>query len=34
MPLVEVIRGEQTDDATVMKTVELAKKIGKTPVVC
>jgi len=34
MPLVEVIRGEQTDDATVMKTVELSKKIGKTPIVC
>lgn len=34
MPLVEIIRGEQTDDVTVMKIVELTKKIGKTPIVC
>jgi 3-hydroxyacyl-CoA dehydrogenase/enoyl-CoA hydratase/3-hydroxybutyryl-CoA epimerase/3-hydroxyacyl-CoA dehydrogenase/enoyl-CoA hydratase/3-hydroxybutyryl-CoA epimerase/enoyl-CoA isomerase len=33
MPLVEVIRGEQTSDATVATTVALARKIGKTPVV-
>jgi 3-hydroxyacyl-CoA dehydrogenase/enoyl-CoA hydratase/3-hydroxybutyryl-CoA epimerase/3-hydroxyacyl-CoA dehydrogenase/enoyl-CoA hydratase/3-hydroxybutyryl-CoA epimerase/enoyl-CoA isomerase len=33
MQLVEVIRGAKTDDATVIATVALAKKIGKTPVV-
>jgi 3-hydroxybutyryl-CoA dehydrogenase len=31
MKLVEVIRGLQTDDATVAKTEDLAKKMGKTP---
>jgi 3-hydroxyacyl-CoA dehydrogenase/enoyl-CoA hydratase/3-hydroxybutyryl-CoA epimerase len=34
MPLVEVIRGEATSDATVASLVAFAKKIGKTPVVC
>ncbi len=34
MPLVEVVRGRETDDATVERTVELAKAMGKTPVVC
>ncbi len=33
MPLVEVIRGERTSDETVATVVELAKRIGKTPVV-
>jgi 3-hydroxyacyl-CoA dehydrogenase/enoyl-CoA hydratase/3-hydroxybutyryl-CoA epimerase/3-hydroxyacyl-CoA dehydrogenase/enoyl-CoA hydratase/3-hydroxybutyryl-CoA epimerase/enoyl-CoA isomerase len=33
MPLVEVIRGEQTTDATVVTLVALAKRIGKTPIV-
>jgi 3-hydroxyacyl-CoA dehydrogenase/enoyl-CoA hydratase/3-hydroxybutyryl-CoA epimerase/enoyl-CoA isomerase len=33
MPLVEVIRGEQTDDATTATLVALAKRIGKTPIV-
>jgi 3-hydroxybutyryl-CoA dehydrogenase len=31
MKLVEIIRGLQTDDATVATTEELAKKMGKTP---
>jgi 3-hydroxybutyryl-CoA dehydrogenase len=31
MPLVEVIRGYATSDATTAATVELAKKLGKTP---
>ncbi|MBI2920331.1 MAG: 3-hydroxybutyryl-CoA dehydrogenase [Planctomycetes bacterium] len=31
MPLVEVIRGHATSDATCAATVELAKKLGKTP---
>ena len=34
MPLVEVVRGRETDDATVERTVELAQSMGKTPVVC
>jgi len=34
MPLVEVIRGANTSDATVAGLVIFAKKIGKTPVVC
>ncbi len=34
MPLVEVIRGESTSDATVASLVAFSKKIGKTPVVC
>ncbi|NRA41202.1 MAG: fatty acid oxidation complex subunit alpha FadB [Pseudomonadales bacterium] len=33
MPLVEVIRGSQTSDAAVAKTVKLAKDMGKTPIV-
>jgi 3-hydroxyacyl-CoA dehydrogenase/enoyl-CoA hydratase/3-hydroxybutyryl-CoA epimerase/3-hydroxyacyl-CoA dehydrogenase/enoyl-CoA hydratase/3-hydroxybutyryl-CoA epimerase/enoyl-CoA isomerase len=33
MPLVEVIRGERTSDATVATLVGLAKRIGKTPIV-
>jgi 3-hydroxyacyl-CoA dehydrogenase/enoyl-CoA hydratase/3-hydroxybutyryl-CoA epimerase/3-hydroxyacyl-CoA dehydrogenase/enoyl-CoA hydratase/3-hydroxybutyryl-CoA epimerase/enoyl-CoA isomerase len=33
MPLVEVIRGEKTSDATVVTLVALAKRIGKTPIV-
>jgi 3-hydroxyacyl-CoA dehydrogenase/enoyl-CoA hydratase/3-hydroxybutyryl-CoA epimerase/enoyl-CoA isomerase len=33
MPLVEVIRGEKTSDATVARVVEYAKKMGKTPIV-
>ena len=33
MPLVEVIRGEKTSDETVVSVFELAKKMGKTPVV-
>jgi 3-hydroxyacyl-CoA dehydrogenase/enoyl-CoA hydratase/3-hydroxybutyryl-CoA epimerase/enoyl-CoA isomerase len=33
MPLVEVIRGKQTSDATVARVVDYAKKMGKTPIV-
>lgn len=33
MPLVEVVRGMDTSDATVTETVELAQALGKTPVV-
>jgi 3-hydroxyacyl-CoA dehydrogenase/enoyl-CoA hydratase/3-hydroxybutyryl-CoA epimerase/3-hydroxyacyl-CoA dehydrogenase/enoyl-CoA hydratase/3-hydroxybutyryl-CoA epimerase/enoyl-CoA isomerase len=33
MPLVEVIRGERTSDATVATLVALAKRIGKSPIV-
>ena len=33
MPLVEVIRGEKTSDETIIKTVRIAKKLGKTPIV-
>jgi 3-hydroxyacyl-CoA dehydrogenase/enoyl-CoA hydratase/3-hydroxybutyryl-CoA epimerase len=33
MPLVEVIRGEKTSDATIATVVKLTKKLGKTPVV-
>ena len=33
MQLVEVIRGEQTSDETVVTLVALAKRIGKTPIV-
>jgi 3-hydroxyacyl-CoA dehydrogenase / enoyl-CoA hydratase / 3-hydroxybutyryl-CoA epimerase / enoyl-CoA isomerase len=33
MPLVEVIRGERTSDATVVALVALAKRIGKSPIV-
>ncbi len=33
MPLVEVIRGEKSSDATIATTVAYAKKLGKTPIV-
>lgn len=33
MPLVEVIRGAKTSDATIATTVAYAKKMGKTPIV-
>lgn len=33
MPLVEVIRGERSSDATIATTVAYAKKMGKTPIV-
>lgn len=33
MPLVEIIRGEKTSDATIATTVAYAKAMGKTPVV-
>ncbi len=33
MPLVEIIRGQQTSDATIASAVAYAKAIGKTPVV-
>jgi len=33
MPLVEVIRGAETSDATVASLVAFSKKIGKTPIV-
>ncbi|MFK7862927.1 MAG: fatty acid oxidation complex subunit alpha FadB [Pseudohongiellaceae bacterium] len=33
MPLVEVIRGEHSSEATVATTVAYAKKMGKTPIV-
>lgn len=32
MPLIEVIRGNDTDDVTVASLVALAKRLGKTPV--
>lgn len=32
MPLVEIIAGEKTDDKTVATVVNLAKKLGKTPI--
>jgi 3-hydroxybutyryl-CoA dehydrogenase len=34
MKLVEVVRGQQTNDSTVQTTYELAKLMGKTPVMC
>jgi enoyl-CoA hydratase/3-hydroxyacyl-CoA dehydrogenase len=34
MPLVEVIKGQRTSDEAVQLTVELAKRLKKTPVVC
>lgn len=34
MRLVEVVRGLQTSDETVGRTIALAKAVGKTPVVC
>jgi 3-hydroxyacyl-CoA dehydrogenase/enoyl-CoA hydratase/3-hydroxybutyryl-CoA epimerase len=33
MPLVEVIRGEKTSNQTIATVVNLAKKLGKTPIV-
>jgi 3-hydroxyacyl-CoA dehydrogenase/enoyl-CoA hydratase/3-hydroxybutyryl-CoA epimerase/enoyl-CoA isomerase len=33
MPLVEIIRGEQTSDETIAATVAYAAKMGKTPIV-
>lgn len=33
MPLVEIIRGERTDEKTIAKLVKIARKIGKTPIV-
>jgi len=33
MPLVEIIRGDKTSDATTITTVAFAKKIGKIPIV-
>lgn len=34
MKLVEIVRGKQTSDATAKTAVDLAIKMGKTPVVC
>lgn len=34
MKLVEVVRGEQTSDATISALVEFTQKLGKQPVVC
>ena len=34
MQLVEVIKGEDTSDETAQTVIELAKKLGKTPVLC
>jgi 3-hydroxyacyl-CoA dehydrogenase/enoyl-CoA hydratase/3-hydroxybutyryl-CoA epimerase len=33
MPLLEVIRGAETSDATVYRALDVAKQIGKTPIV-
>jgi len=33
MPLVEVVRGERTSDATMVSAVAFARRLGKTPVV-
>ncbi len=33
MPLVEVIRGDQTSDATINRAVAFAKQLGKSPIV-
>ena len=33
MPLVEVIRGDKTNDSTIARVVKLAKEMGKTPIV-
>nr|WP_318384866.1 fatty acid oxidation complex subunit alpha FadB [uncultured Enterobacter sp.] len=33
MPLVEIVRGEKTSDATIAKIVAWASKMGKTPIV-
>lgn len=34
MPLVEIVKGQYTSKETIMTTKELAKKLGKVPVVC
>ena len=34
MQLVEVVRGLQTSDETVRRTIEFAKSVGKTPIEC
>ncbi len=34
MKLVEVVKGEHTDDAVMTTLVNLTKQLGKTPVVC
>jgi 3-hydroxybutyryl-CoA dehydrogenase len=34
LPLVEVVRGDQTSEATVQAGVDFARVLGKTPVVC
>jgi 3-hydroxyacyl-CoA dehydrogenase/enoyl-CoA hydratase/3-hydroxybutyryl-CoA epimerase len=33
MPLVEIVRGEQTSDETLAKAFDLAQQLGKTPIV-
>lgn len=33
MPLVEIIRGKETDDQTILSLVKLSKTLGKTPIV-
>jgi len=33
MPLLEIIKGEQTSDATLYRALDVAKQIGKTPIV-
>lgn len=34
MELVEVVKGEDTDDETIELTQELSRKLGKTPILC
>jgi len=34
MPLIEIVRGEETSDETVMQMVALAQQLGKHPTVC
>ncbi len=34
LPLVEVVRGERTSDATLQRAVAFASGLGKTPIVC
>ncbi len=34
MKLVEVVKGDQTNDETIQTVIELAKQMGKTPVLC
>jgi 3-hydroxyacyl-CoA dehydrogenase / enoyl-CoA hydratase / 3-hydroxybutyryl-CoA epimerase len=33
MPLLEIVKGEQTSDPTLWRSLDLAKQIGKTPIV-